>query len=151
VPLGWLWRHLGHKIILYKKPKRGGAKPHPFFIMLHITKDSNSTLLFTGTEQCVLSNPYFLFIFTNTSTNTNVAYVGTDISPYPLRYNKVIIDGSLFKEVGYWTYEIYEQLSDSNTDPNGLNKVEEGFMVLSGADFNPDEYSSQDNTFITHG
>jgi hypothetical protein len=121
--------------------------------MLHITKGSNSTLYFTGTEQCVLSNPYFLFIFTNRTTLETVAYVGTDTSLFSYRYNEVVINGSLFnnEDSGYWTYEIYEQVSSSNTNPSGLNKVEEGFMVLSGAAFTPDEYSSQDNTFITHG
>jgi len=121
--------------------------------MLHITKGSNSTLYFTGTEQCVLTNPYFLFIFTNTTTNETIAYVGTDTSLFSYRYNKVIINGALFndEDSGYWTYAIYEQASSSNIDPAGLNKVEEGFMVLSGTAYTPNEYNDQDNTFITHG
>lgn len=120
--------------------------------MLHITKNINSTLIFTGTEQCVLSNPYFLFIFTNTTTNEVVSYVGTNVSSFTGRYDKVIIPGSLFNsyDEGFWTYSIYEQASSSNTDPTGLNKVEEGYMFLKLTAFTPEEYSGQSNTFVTH-
>ena len=119
---------------------------HPYFVMLHIVKNTSSTLIFTGTEQCVLTNPYFLFIFTNGVTEDVVSVVGTNISTHKTRYDEVVVDGSLFDYEGYWTYKIYEQLSSTNTNPAGLNKVEEGFMIVSGTPFEYTEHS-QSNTF----
>ena len=116
--------------------------------MLQINKDITNTLLFTATESCVLANPYFLFKFTNRTTNDIIYYVATDTSLYNYRFNKATIQGSLFSVFGYYTYEIYEQLSSTNIDPTGLNLVESGFMVVVGDSFTPDEYDGQDNTFV---
>ena len=121
--------------------------------MLHITRTGTSDLFFTGTEQAVLTNPYFLFIFTNRATLDVVRYVGTNVSAYKSRYDKVVISGSLFDDydAGLWGYEIYEQAAATGTDTTGKNKVEEGYMILTENDnFNPDQYSGQNNTFVTY-
>jgi len=121
--------------------------------MIVITKGEYKNIYFTGTESALLSNPYFLFIFTNRVTQEVVKFVVTNTSA-TLRYDVFTLDvDSIFlnSETGMWTYQIYEQLSSTNTDPTGLNMVEDGYMYLNSAIvFEPTTYNEQSNTFITY-
>ena len=123
--------------------------------MINLTKGNTEQIIFTGTEQCLLNNPYFLFIFTNRSTNQEVKFVGTNSSSYTTRYDKVTVTVNTYfsdKDNGLWEYRIYEQLSSSNTDPDGLNMVEEGLMKLSPPSaFTQTNYAGQSSAFITYG
>jgi hypothetical protein len=121
--------------------------------MIVITKGEYKNIYFTGSESALLSNPYFLFIFTNRVTQEVVKFVVTNTST-TLRYDVFTLDvDSIFlnSETGMWTYEIYEQSSSTNTDPTGLNQVEDGYMYLNSAIvFEPTTYNEQSNTFITY-
>jgi hypothetical protein len=121
--------------------------------MIVITKGEFKNIYFTGTESALLSNPYFLFIFTNRVTQEVVKFVVTNESN-TLRYDAFYLDvDSIFlnSETGMWTYQIYEQLSSSNTNSTGLNMVEDGYMYLNSAIvFEPTTYNEQSNTFITY-
>jgi hypothetical protein len=121
--------------------------------MIVITKGEYKNIYFTGSESALLSNPYFLFIFTNRVTQEIVKFVATNTST-TLRYDVFTLDvDSKFStaETGMWTYEIYEQSSSSNTNPTGLNQVENGYMYLNSAIvFEPTTYNEQSNTFITY-
>jgi len=121
--------------------------------MIVITKGEFKNIYFTGTESALLSNPYFLFIFTNRVTQEVVKFVVTNESN-TLRYDVFTLDvDSIFlnSETGMWTYQIYEQLSSSNTNSTGLNMVEDGYMYLNSAIvFEPTTYNEQSNTFITY-
>ncbi len=124
--------------------------------MINLTKGNTSqSIIFTGTEQCLLNNPYFLFIFTSRQTKNEVSFIGTNISAYTTRYDEVVINPvTKFanEKCGLWDYKIYEQLSSSNTDPAGLNEVEEGYMkLLPETEFEPTFYTGQSNTVIAHG
>jgi hypothetical protein len=94
-----------------------------------------------------------LFIFTNRVTQEVVKFVVTNTSN-TLRYDVFYLDvDSKFStaETGMWTYQIYEQSSSSNTNPTGLNQVEDGYMYLNSAIvFEPTTYNEQSNTFITY-
>lgn len=96
-------------------------------------------MIVTLNEKRTLDAGYYLFIFTHFTTKdiVNKIYNFTeDDSAYPDRYNSFEIAtqtlfGSL--DIGQWIYEVYEQASMSNTDPDGLTKVESGVMVLQPA------------------
>lgn len=124
--------------------------------MINLTKGNVSQeIIFTGTEQSLLVSPYFLFIFTSTQNNDSVSFVKVNSSSYLSRYDKVIIDVDSYfegKNDGLWNYKIYEQESSTNTDPAGLNLVEEGYMkLLPATSFTPTEYTGQNPTFKSYG
>ena len=104
--------------------------------MLLYTINSQSDTLVTLSESTKLTNPYYLFVFTNVSTKVqykiNVNST-SDTSEYPTRinifsFNTVTLFASA--QAGQFSYEVYEQSSSSNLDPSGLNMVECGKMLL---------------------
>lgn len=110
-------------------------------------------MYFTGSENCFLPDPYFLFIFTHRLTNAVVRFVGTQESLYPQRYDLVTIDVSTYfdgKDLDMWTYSIYEQADNGNTDETGLNMIETGFMRLQSTNAEMSAYEAN-NTFKTYG
>lgn len=90
----------------------------------------------TLTESTTLTNPYYLFVFTNVSTKVQYKInvnSNTDSSDYPIRINVFSFNTiTLFAsaQAGQFSYEVYEQSSSSNLDPSGLNLVECGKMLL---------------------
>ena len=122
--------------------------------MITLTKGQTQTVRFTGTENSLLTNPYFLFVFTHRVTNEIVKFVITNnsntqrVDSFSLVVNTYFVNS----DNGFWGYEVYEQSSASGTDTTGKNKVEEGYMVLYPAtEFEPTTYTKQTNTFITYG
>jgi hypothetical protein len=107
--------------------------------MIQLTKGATQFMYLTLTEKQLLSNPNYLFIFTNRSTNTDIQFIllnNADVSPYKERYNKFsLVTNTYFiaSLVGQWTYFVYEQMSTSNTNPTGLNMLESGIMMLNQA------------------
>lgn len=104
-------------------------------MLLYTIGEQNDTLV-TLTELTTLTNPYYLFVFTNVTTkeqlyiNVNSA---SDSSAYPERINVFSFNTiTLFQnsKAGQYSYEVYEQLSSTNTNPAGLNLVECGKMKL---------------------
>lgn len=126
---------------------------HPFIFMLHVIKDTDSTIYFTGTEMCTLSGPYFLFSCTNTATKDKVNFVIENTSSYPRRYDKGVVDANVFSnfDSGLWKYKVYEQESSTETDVTDQNLVEEGYMyVHSQSVESPSVYSGQSTTYKTY-
>lgn len=121
--------------------------------MIVLTKGETQNVYFTGTENCLLTNPYFLFIFTNRVTGEAISFIATNEST-SARYDYfslIVNDQFEDSETGFWTYDIYEQSTPNGTSPTGKNKVETGLMYLHPADtYNPIEYDEQDNTFKTY-
>lgn len=107
--------------------------------MLVYTINSQTDTLVTLSESTTLVNPYYLFIFTNVSTKdvyTQIVNSTSDTSSYPERiniytYNVVTLFANAL--AGQYSYEVYEQASSSNTNPNGLLLVECGKMLLNPA------------------
>jgi hypothetical protein len=105
--------------------------------MIVLTKGNTSeSFVVTLNEKRTLATGYYLFLFTHFTTRNIVAKIyafAEDDSSYPDRYNSFEINTqSLFGggPVGQWFYQVYEQESPSNTDPEGLTQVECGVMVL---------------------
>jgi hypothetical protein len=121
--------------------------------MIVLTKGETKNIYFTGNESALLTNPYFLFVFTNRVTQDVVKFVVTNTST-TLRFDtfNLNVDSKFANsETGMWTYQIYEQASSTNTNSTGLNEVENGYMYLNSAiTFEPTTYNEQSNTFITY-
>jgi hypothetical protein len=122
--------------------------------MIHLTKGQTNTIILTLTEKQLLSNPNYLFVFTNRSTNNVIKFVvlnASDLSLYKDRYNEFsIVTNTNFSSAleGQYTYEVYEQASSSNTNITGLNKLETGIMWLSGSTITYNQYTTTDNYTI---
>jgi hypothetical protein len=104
--------------------------------MLLYTINTQSDTIVTLTESTTLTNPYYLFVFTNVSTKVeykiNVNST-SDTSAYKDRFNEFSFNTiTLFAtaQAGQFSYEVYEQASSVNTNPAGLNLVECGKMLL---------------------
>lgn len=118
--------------------------------MIRLTKGQTQSIILTLTEKQLLTNPNYLFVFTNRSANTEVKFIqlnNTDVSQYKDRYNKFsIVTNTNFATAlnGQYDYDIYEQTSTSNLNPSGLNLLESGIMELVGTPFNFTEYTTTD-------
>ena len=126
------------------------AFPAIYTYMIRLTKGQTQNIILTLTEKQLLTNPNYLFVFTNRSANTEVKFVrlnNTDISQYKDRYNEFsIVTNNNFATAlnGQYDYDIYEQTSTSNLNPAGLNLLESGIMELVGTPFNFTEYTTTD-------
>jgi len=122
--------------------------------MIRLTKGQTQNIILTLTEKQLLTNPNYLFVFTNRSANTEVKFVklnAMDISEYKDRYNEFsIVTNTNFGSSlnGQYVYQVYEQTSTTNTNPTGLNLLETGIMELVGTPFEFTEYSTTDTYTI---
>jgi hypothetical protein len=122
--------------------------------MIHLTKGETNTIVMTLTEKQLLTNPNYLFVFTNRSSNNLVKFVvlnASDISLYKDRYNEFnIVTNTNFSSAleGQYTYEVYEQVSTSNLNITGLNKLETGIMWLSGSTLTYNQFTTTDTYTI---
>lgn len=100
--------------------------------MLLIRKNQSNSLTLTLTEKCDLANPYFLFKFHNVQTGQDIFKILTDTSQFTDRYNRFTFVEPTTADLieGFWDYEVYEQASSVNLDPEGLNMVESGVMKV---------------------
>lgn len=110
--------------------------------------ETEQYIVCTLNEKRTLGEGYYLFRFTNATTQDVVSkiYAFTDdVSSYPDRFNKFLIATStdfLDQLPGQWTYEVYQQESDTNTDPDGLTEVERGLLeLLPATEYSIDRYS----------
>jgi len=120
--------------------------------MINLRKGNTEVIYFTGTENATLTNPYFLFIFTNRATKEVVKVMVTNTSTSS-RYDKgSVVVNTYFsnQDNGLWDYEVREKASASDMTVSGT-VVEQGFMLLKPAtDFAPSVYDDQSNTFKTY-
>jgi hypothetical protein len=118
--------------------------------MIHLTKGQTNSIVLTLTENQLLTNPNYLFVFTNRSSNLQVKFVqlnAADVSLYKDRYNEFnIVTNTYFGSSlnGQYVYSIYEQTSTSNTNPAGLNLLETGILELDGTGISYTQYSTTD-------
>jgi hypothetical protein len=120
--------------------------------MIHLTKGETNTIVMTLTEKQLLTNPNYLFVFTNRSSNNAIKFVvlnTSDVSQYKDRYNEFsIVTNTNFATAleGQYTYEVYEQTSTTNLNITGLNKLETGIMWLSGSTLSYNQFTTT-NTY----
>jgi hypothetical protein len=122
--------------------------------MIHLTKSETNTIVMTLTEKQLLTNPNYLFVFTNRSSNNVIKFVvlnASDTSLYKDRYNEFsIVTNTNFSSAleGQYTYDVYEQTSTSNLNITGLNKLETGIMWLSGSTLTYNQFTTTDTYTI---
>jgi len=91
--------------------------------MIQLTKGATQFMYLTLTEKELLTNPNYLFIFTNRSSNVEVKFVllnAADVSLFKERYNKFsLVTNTYFVSslIGQYDYQVYEQVSTTNTNP----------------------------------
>ena len=123
-------------------------------MMIHLTKSETNTIVMTLTEKQLLTNPNYLFVFTNRSSNNVIKFVvlnASDTSLYKDRYNEFsIVTNTNFASAleGQYIYEVYEQVSSSNLNITGLNKLETGIMWLSGSTLSYNQFTTTDTYTI---
>jgi hypothetical protein len=116
--------------------------------MINLTKDASTLVALSLSEKVTLTatSVYFLFSFTSQDTGQVVNFTAPDISNNPIRYNLFsIIETSTGPQnltagtvtldpQGYWTYECYQQLSQTNIYLSGVsgNAIEVGKVLVSG-------------------
>lgn len=119
--------------------------------------DTSKAIILTLKELESIDSPNYLFVFTHIETNDKVSFVklnSDEESSYKNRYNQFTINPSVLfagKHPGEWHYRVYEQVSDSNTDPALSGSVIENgkLMLLRSADFEFTKYESA-TTFKTY-
>lgn len=106
--------------------------------MIYITKGTSNNICLTLEESATLTEPTYLFKFiweTDTIDVDPIYWIGTDISTYTYRYNLFeLVEGTdVTFRIGQYIYEVYEDVNGSApVDETGLDKVEEGRMVVYG-------------------
>lgn len=107
--------------------------------MLNLTLGETTYIYLTLRESITLSSPNYLIRFVQRTTNDEVAFVlrsSDDVSPYPERYQKFLVDVDqrFCGQVGEYHYYIYEQASQSNLDPDlAGDMLEQGIARLNPA------------------
>jgi hypothetical protein len=108
--------------------------------MIYVAQNSSNKIVLTLTEVTTVTNPSYLFVFTNeyNTTSTPILFTAADASSYPERYNlfNLVEPTDLSLVVGQYTYQIYEK-SGPFTTPLSIAQttgvvIEEGRMVVSG-------------------
>lgn len=101
-------------------------------IVIRFQKDTTNKVVVTLTENSTVSNPYYLFQFTNQTTNVDYYFIASDISNFKTRYNEFSVterdsantlQGQVsLGEEGFYNYTIYQT---NLTTLNGLTEASE--------------------------
>ena len=86
--------------------------------MIRFIKNTTNTVVVTLTENSTVTNPYYLFQFTNQTSNVDYYFIGTDESSFKERYNEFSITerdlantlaGQVeLGEEGFYDYIVYQ-------------------------------------------
>ena len=129
-------------------------------MLVFYSNNSAQTFVVTLNELVTIENPNYLFVFKNITTKefVKIVLVGSenDQSLFKYRYNQFELDISILfanKPVGQWLYEVYQQSSLVNQDPelsDGL--IENGRMELkSTSNFEYETYNNQTSFKVYNG
>ena len=109
-----------------------------------------------------LNNPYYLFVFTS-PMNVQYTCIGTDLATVAQQEsfsNFTIIEGVddrtngslILGNTGVYDFEIYEQASSTNLDPNNATRIEYSFGLARVKDSEVSNYVAHeiDVTYAEH-
>lgn len=123
--------------------------------MIYFNKGETNTIIFTLKEKQTLSSPNYLFVFKHRGSNIVRSFVllqANNISPHKERYDEFsLVTNTYFQtyDSGEWEYQIYEQTSTTNTNPdNATGILETGLMRLNDATAFEFTTYEPNNTFI---
>lgn len=113
--------------------------------MQYIVKGQANTLIITGTEKVSITTPKYLLVFVSQMTQETKAFIVTDISTKPARWNEFqFTEGSTMQKtlgIGthYWT--LYAQSSNSNINPDLADEeIDSGIAQVSAAHTDDNEH-----------
>jgi hypothetical protein len=119
--------------------------------MIQLTQGLTSEkIIVTLNENKTLTQPNYLFVFTQVTTGDIVAFVKSEMddeSDYPERYNQFEINTNVLFDArppGEWRYTVYEQENATNTDPADANGILETgkLMLLASEEFTYTTYNN---------
>lgn len=119
--------------------------------MIYIDKGILNKVVLTLTENSLLSNPFYLFVFENeydTDIDQQLLYV-PDTSLSPSRYNLFdITEGTdITLDKGQYKYTVYEAVSLPSTIEDTTGRiVEEGRMVVGETTVNEEDNTTEFNS-----
>lgn len=123
--------------------------------MIYLNKGQTNQIIFTLREKQTLTAPNYLFIFIHRGSNIKRSFVllqAANISPFKERYDEFSITTNTYfqnYDSGEWEYQIYEQTSTTNTNPdNATSLLETGVMRLNDATAFEFTTYEPNNTFI---
>lgn len=122
--------------------------------MILINKNSTNEVVLTLSEKTTLSNVYYLFEVIDDQSNDKYYFVLSDTSTNKERYSLLtIIEGTTvtFTNIGFYKYNVYEQTSSSNLNPNGLNLIENGKLKVVDTTVELDQYSGNQTNYKVYG
>lgn len=136
--------------------------------MVRFLKNNTNNIVVTLTENSTVTNPIYLFMFTNQTSNVPYYFIATDTSTFKTRYNKFsviekVAANTLNGEVtlgfnGFYNYTVY-QTSLTNTSglttaidavPFITKSVEVGVVNVVLDTITNTEYDVQDETNIIY-
>ena len=112
--------------------------------MIRLEQDTINKIVVTLREFTTISNPFYLFEFVSDDTNDSKIFTGVDISTNVNRYNEFNIELTTSTEdllnsiiklplKGFYTYNIYSQVSSTNLDLANITElVEVGKVYVDG-------------------
>jgi len=131
--------------------------------MITIAQGTLNKIILTLTEKATLSNPVFLFQFTNDQTRQAYFFIAADQSQFTYRYNEFqvteksspnLLNGEVsLSTLGDYHYAVFEQNSSANLDPilaHSLLKTGK-LTVLNGSSPTEIKYDSEPKTNIIYG
>ena len=131
--------------------------------MIIINKNSTNTVVLTLSEKTTLTNAVYLFEVINDSSNESKCFIVEDISTNKIRYNEFnfienatedLLNGTFELGLsGFYTYNVYEQISTTNLDPLlATNKIETGKLNVVDSISEITQYNgNQTETIVYNG
>tara|TARA_R110001632_G_scaffold225288_1_gene358189 strand:+ start:531 stop:935 length:405 start_codon:yes stop_codon:yes gene_type:complete len=108
--------------------------------MILLRQDTQNTVIVTLKEKTTLSEPYYLFEFVCDNTKEITYFTGVDLSTNKTRFNEFLIELTTGIEDrldsilnmplnGFYSYNIYSQVSATNLDINNITEIVESGKV----------------------
>lgn len=112
--------------------------------MILINREGTSTFDLTLTELVTITNPYYLFVFTNKQTNEVSKCLLTDSSAYPNRYNRFtfIEHNDLLLIASDYIYQVYESATSTLVIPDSVYLLETGILRVPYSPLGDTEFTS---------
>ena len=110
--------------------------------------------MLTLSEKTTIVDAYYLFEVISDETKEAYYFIPTDLSTNKVRYNEFdIIEGTTvtLPLIGFYKFKVYEQASNSNLDPAGLNEVENGKLKVIETETELAEFSATQETYKVYG
>lgn len=131
--------------------------------MIVVNKNSTNNVILTLSEKTTLENVVYLFEVINDQSGEAKYFIAEDVSPNPVRFNEFnlienatenLLNGTFELQLtGFYTYNIYEQISTTNLDPLlATNLVETGKLEVPDNSSELTQYNgNQTQTIVFNG